>query len=96
MSMVRSSVRSRVSVAPLTASSTVPASALATLGSRPAGRECDQKNEEERVRSMCLLGRVHRELRDVLHTEGAERRWILGADRTEELEKHNREMKRRK
>ena len=60
----------------------------------PPGRECDPKNEEELLRSMRLLARVHRELRDVLHTEGAERRWILGADRTEELEKHNREMKR--
>ena len=44
----------------------------------PPGRECDPKNEEELLRSMRLLARVHRELRDVLHTEGAERRWILG------------------
>ena len=43
---------------------------------------------------MRLLARVHRELRGVLRTEGAERRRILGADRSEELEKHNREMKR--
>lgn len=60
----------------------------------PPGRECDPKNEEELLKSMRLLARVHRELRDVLHTEGTERRWILGADRTTELEKHNREMKR--
>lgn len=60
----------------------------------PPGRECDPKNEEELLKSMCLLARVHRELRGVLHTEGAERRWILGADRSGELEKHNREMKR--
>ena len=60
----------------------------------PPGRECDPKNEEELLKSMCLLARVHRELRGVLRTEGAERRWILGADRSTELEKHNREMKR--
>lgn len=60
----------------------------------PPGRECDPKNEEELLKSMRLLARVHRELRGVLRTEGAERRRILGADRSEELEKHNREMKR--
>lgn len=60
----------------------------------PPGRECDSKNEEELLKSMRLLARVHRELRGVLRTEGAERRRILGADRSEELEKHNREMKR--
>lgn len=60
----------------------------------PPGRECDPKNEEELLKSMRLLARVHRELRGVLRTEGAERRRILGADRLEELEKHNREMKR--
>ena len=60
----------------------------------PPGRECDPKNEEELLKSMRLLARVHRELRGVLRTEGAERRRIQGADRSEELEKHNREMKR--
>ena len=60
----------------------------------PPGRECDPKNEEELLKSMRLLARVHRELRGVLRTEGAERRRILGGDRSEELEKHNREMKR--
>lgn len=60
----------------------------------PPGRECDPKNEEELLKSMRLLARVHREFRGVLRTEGAERRRILGADRSEELEKHNREMKR--
>lgn len=60
----------------------------------PAGRECDPKNEEEILRSTRLLARVHRELRGVLGAEGEERRWILGADRTGELEKHNRELKR--
>lgn len=60
----------------------------------PPGRECDPKNEEELLKSMRLLARVHRELRGVLRTEGAEHRRILGADRSEELEKHNREMKR--
>ena len=60
----------------------------------PPGRECDPKTEEEILKSMRLLARVHRELRGVLRTEGAERRRILGADRSEELEKHNREMKR--
>ena len=60
----------------------------------PPGRECDPKNEEELLKSMRLLARVHRELRGVLRTEGAERRRILGADRSTELEKHNREMKR--
>ena len=60
----------------------------------PPGRECDPKNEEELLKSMRLLARVHRELRGVLRTEGAERRRIQGADRSEELEKHNREMQR--
>lgn len=60
----------------------------------PPGRECDPKNEEELLKSMRLLARVHRELRGVLRTEGAERRRIQGANRSEELEKHNREMKR--
>ena len=60
----------------------------------PPGRECDPRNEEELLRSMRTLARIHRTARGLWHTQGEERRWLQGCDRCGELERHNREMKR--
>lgn len=47
----------------------------------PVGRECDTKNEEELLRSMNLLARIHRTARGVWQVQGEEQRRLLGADR---------------
>lgn len=60
----------------------------------PPGKECDPRNEEDLYRSMETLAKIHRESRNILGTEGEERRRLQGSDRRGELEKHNREMKR--
>lgn len=60
----------------------------------PAGKECDTHSEEDLLKSMRILARIHKSARGVWQeeTEGKER--LLGTDRRIELEKHNRELKR--
>lgn len=60
----------------------------------PSGRECDTKNEEELRRSVETLGRIHKALRGVWQLEGEEKKRLSGADRREEFERHNRELRR--
>jgi len=60
----------------------------------PPGKECDTRNEEELLRSMETLGRIHRTARGIWKLEGEELQRMLGPDRCTEFEKHNRELKR--
>lgn len=60
----------------------------------PPGKECDTRSEEDLLKSMRLLGRIHRELRGVWELEEAEAVRYLGMDRRIEFDKHNRELKR--
>ena len=60
----------------------------------PVGKECDTRSEEELLRSMRTLGKIHRAARGVWKLEGEEKQRMLGTDRCVELEKHNRELKR--
>lgn len=60
----------------------------------PAGKECDTRSEEDLLRSMRLLGRIHREARGVWNLEEAEGARYQGEDRRVEFDKHNRELKR--
>ncbi len=60
----------------------------------PSGKECDTHSEEDLLKSMRVLARIHVSARGVWRgeTEGKER--LLGTDRRTELGKHNRELKR--
>ncbi|MCI8598368.1 MAG: hypothetical protein HFJ10_08000, partial [Lachnospiraceae bacterium] len=60
----------------------------------PSGKECDTKSEEDLLKSMRTLGCIHRVARDVWKVSGKEHNRLLGTDRREEFEKHNRELKR--
>lgn len=60
----------------------------------PSGRECDTKNEEELLRSMRTLARIHQAARGVWEVTGEEQSRLLGENRREEWERQNRELKR--
>ncbi len=60
----------------------------------PSGKECDPRSEEDLVRSMRVLARIHQEARGVWQASGEEKRRLTGANRRTEFEKHNRELKR--
>ena len=60
----------------------------------PQGRECDPRSEEDLMRSMQTLGRIHRELRGFPEFSGEEKKKVTGLERCLELEKHNRELRR--
>ncbi len=60
----------------------------------PSGRECDTRNEEELLKSMRLLARIHRTARGIWNTEEETAKRLLGNDRRTEMDKHNRELKR--
>lgn len=60
----------------------------------PAGRECDPRNEEDLLKSMRTLARIHREARGAFSLSGQEKRKFTGRERREELERRNRELKR--
>jgi len=64
------------------------------LKSWPSGKECDTRNEEDLLKSMRTLGRIHGAARRVWNLDEAEKRRLAGADRRMEFEKHNRELKR--
>ena len=64
------------------------------LKSWPPGRECDPRNEEDLLRSMRTLARIHRELRGAPGLSGEEKRKLTGTERSLELGKHNRELRR--
>jgi len=64
------------------------------LKSWPSGKECDTKNEEDLQRSMETLARIHRAARGIWGAQGEEKARLTGADRREEFERHNRELKR--
>lgn len=60
----------------------------------PSGRECDTHHEEDLLKSMQVLARIHQAARGIWNGEQEEIRYLLGNDRGIELEKHNRELKR--
>ena len=60
----------------------------------PPGRECEPRNEEDLLRSMRTLARIHRELRGAPGLSGEEKRKLTGTERSLELGKHNRELRR--
>lgn len=60
----------------------------------PSGRECDVRSEEDLLKSMRMLARIHRAARGVWRAEGEDREHLMGTDRREELDRHNRELKR--
>ena len=64
------------------------------LKSWPPGRECDPRNEEDLLQSMRILAQIHRELRGAQGFSGEEKRKLTGTERSLELGKHNRELRR--
>lgn len=60
----------------------------------PAGRECDPKSEEDLLKSMRTLARIHREARGALQVSGQEKLKLTGRERSQELERRSRELKR--
>jgi len=60
----------------------------------PSGKECDTKNEEDLLKSMQTLARIHQAARGVWNVQGEEKARLTGMDRREEFERHNRELKR--
>ena len=60
----------------------------------PSGKECDTRSEEDLLKSMQVLARIHRAARGVWNAEDQAAERLLGNDRRTELEKHNRELKR--
>lgn len=60
----------------------------------PAGKECDTKSEEDLLKSMRVLARIHRTARGVWKVQGEERKYLQGQERREEFQRHNRELKR--
>ena len=60
----------------------------------PTGKECDTRNEEDLLKSMQVLARIHSSARGVWNVNGEMACRLLGTDRRTELEKHNRELKR--
>ena len=63
----------------------------------PPGRECDPKNEEELLRSMRTLARIHRVLRglpEAAAISAEDKRRMTGTGQCRELEKRNRELRR--
>ena len=60
----------------------------------PSGKECDPRSEEDLLKSMRVLARIHREARDVWQVSGEEKKRLTGTDRRMEFDRHNRELKR--
>lgn len=60
----------------------------------PTGKECDTHSEEDLLKSMRVLARIHESARGVWQGEAEEKARFIGTDRRIELEKHNRELKR--
>ncbi len=60
----------------------------------PSGRECDTHSEEDLLRSMEVLARIHQSARGVWNVGNETAGRLAGNDRRVELEKHNRELKR--
>lgn len=61
----------------------------------PSGKECDTHNEEDLLKSMQILARIHKSARNIWQIENEETaKRLVGSDRRTELEKHNRELKR--
>ena len=60
----------------------------------PTGKECDTHSEEDLLKSMQVLARIHGAARGVWNLKGEMGERLLGNDRRAELKKHNRELKR--
>ncbi len=60
----------------------------------PSGKECDTRSEEELLKSMRMLARIHKAARGVWNAEDETVKRLLGNDRRTELDKHNRELRR--
>ncbi len=61
----------------------------------PIGKECDTHSEDDLLKSMEILARLHKSARNIWQMENEETtKRLMGCDRRNELEKHNRELKR--
>ena len=58
------------------------------------GRECDTRSESEILKAASLLAGLHKELRGISEVTEEERLRLAAADITEELERHNRELRK--